>query len=128
MYKLLLIAVVTILLASCRKRTLFEQISSSGSGVTFNNQITENDSINPIDNATVYNGGGVGIGDFNNDGLPDIYFTGNMVPNKLYLNKGNFIFEDVTAAAGVDGKGRWGKGISVIDINNDGLPDIYWLN
>jgi hypothetical protein len=90
--------------------------------------ITENDSINPIDNATVYNGGGVGIGDFNKDGLPDIYFTGNMVPNKLYLNKGNFKFEDVTATAGVDGKGRWGKGVSVIDINNDGLPDIYVCN
>lgn len=107
---------------------LFEQISSSVSGVTFNNLITENDSINPIDNATVYNGGGVGIGDFNNDGLPDVYFAGNMVPNKLYLNKGNFRFEDVTAKAGVDGKGRWAKGVSIIDINNDGLADIYVCN
>lgn len=104
------------------------QVPSSGSGVTFNNLITENDSINPIDNATVYNGGGVGVGDFNNDGLPDIYFAGNMVANKLYLNKGNFKFEDVTAKAGVDGKGRWAKGVSVIDINNDGLLDIYVCN
>jgi hypothetical protein len=128
MNKLILIIVVTILLTSCKKRKLFEQISSSASGVTFNNQITENDSINPIDNATVYNGGGVGIGDFNNDGLPDIYFTGNMVANKLYINRGNFKFDDVTVEAGVDGKGRWGKGVSVIDINNDGLPDIYVCN
>ena len=128
MKRLLIGLTVAILLSACKKHTLFEQIPSSGSGVTFNNLITENDSVNPIDNATVYNGGGVGIGDFNNDGLPDIYFTGNMVPNKLYLNKGNFSFEDVTAEAGVDGKGRWGKGVSVIDINNDGLPDIYVCN
>ena len=61
---------------------LFEQISSSHSGIHFNNQITENDSINPLDIVNIYNGGGVGIGDFNNDGLQDIYFTGNMVPNR----------------------------------------------
>lgn len=128
MKKLLIAFTAAILLSSCKKHTLFEQIPSSHSGVTFNNLITENDSINPIDNATVYNGGGVGVGDFNGDGLQDIYFTGNMVPNKLYLNRGNFRFEDVTAKAGVDGKGRWGKGVSVIDINNDGLPDIYVCN
>lgn len=128
MKRLLIGFTVAILISSCKKHTLFEQIPSSASGVTFNNLITENDSINPIDNATVYNGGGVGIGDFNNDGLQDIYFVGNMVPNKLYINKGNFSFEDVTATAGVDGKGRWGRGASVIDINNDGLPDILVCN
>jgi hypothetical protein len=128
MKRLLIGFTVAILISSCKKHTLFEQIPSSASGVTFNNLITENDSINPIDNATVYNGGGVGIGDFNNDGLQDIYFVGNMVPNKLYINKGNFRFEDVTATAGVDGKGRWGRGASVIDINNDGLPDILVCN
>jgi hypothetical protein len=107
---------------------LFEQISSSHSGIHFNNQITENDSINPLDIVNIYNGGGVGIGDFNNDGLPDIYFTGNMVSNRLYLNKGDFKFQDITDAAGVNGMGRWGRGVSVIDINNDGLTDIYVCN
>lgn len=128
MKRLFIGSIITVSLFSCKQHTLFEQIPSSRSGIVFNNLITENDSINPIDNATVYNGGGVGIGDFNNDGLPDIYFAGNMVPNKLYLNKGNFKFEDVTIKAGVEGKGRWAKGVSVIDINNDGLPDIYVCN
>jgi ASPIC and UnbV/FG-GAP-like repeat len=113
-------------LISCsRKHPLFREISSDQSGVHFNNLITENDSLNPADNVNVYNGGGVGIGDFNRDGLPDIYFTGNMVSNKLYLNKGQFKFEDITEQAGVAGEGRWCKGVSVIDINNDGWPDIY---
>ncbi|MEP7141990.1 MAG: VCBS repeat-containing protein [Ferruginibacter sp.] len=107
---------------------MFEKISSSYSGITFNNVITESDSINPINVVNVYNGGGVGIGDFNNDGLPDIYFTGNMVPCRLYLNKGNFKFEDISGKAGVDGAGRWARGVSIIDINNDGLMDIYICN
>nr|WP_294789800.1 VCBS repeat-containing protein [uncultured Mucilaginibacter sp.] len=125
-----LLAAVLLAAASCNqpKATLFEQISSSHSSIHFNNLITENDSINPLDNAYVYNGGGVGVGDFNNDGLVDIYFTGNMVSSKLYLNKGDFKFEDVTDAAGVEGKGRWARGAAVIDINNDGLLDLYVCN
>src|SRR5664279_3297244 len=116
-------------LTSCHhKHTLFEEISSSHSGITFNNKITENDSINPMDVVNIYNGGGIGIGDFNNDGLQDIYFGGNMVPGKLYMNKGNFEFEDITDIAGVGGLGRWERGISVVDINNDGLMDIYICN
>src|SRR6476660_4001890 len=114
---------------SCKNNnTLFEEISSSHSGIDFNNTITENDSINPLDVVNIYNGGGVGIGDFNKDGLQDIYLTGNMVPSKLYLNKGNFRFEDITAKAGVEGLGRWARGVSIIDINNDGLVDIYICN
>jgi hypothetical protein len=113
---------------SCKKKPLFEQISSSHSGIGFNNLITESDSINPLDLVNIYNGGGVGIGDFNKDGLQDIYFTGNMVSNRLYINKGDFKFEDVTETAGVTGSGRWGRGVAVIDINNDGLTDIYVCN
>ena len=82
---------------SCHNSTtLFQPISPSHSGINFNNKIVENDSINPLDLENMYNGGGVGIGDFNNDGLQDIYFTGNLVSNKLYLNKGDFKFKDVT--------------------------------
>ncbi|MEO6731697.1 MAG: VCBS repeat-containing protein [Ferruginibacter sp.] len=107
---------------------MFEKIPSSYSGITFNNSITENDSINPISLVNVYNGGGIGMGDFNNDGLQDIYFTGNMVSNKLYLNKNNFKFEDITTEANVGGMGRWARGVAVTDINNDGLMDIYICN
>jgi hypothetical protein len=116
------------LFACNHQDTLFEKIPSARSGITFNNKITENDSINPLDVVNIYNGGGVGIGDLNNDGLPDIFFTGNMVPCRLYLNKGNFQFEDVTEAAGVGGMGRWARGVSLVDINNDGLMDIYVCN
>jgi hypothetical protein len=115
-------------LSSCKKATLFEQIPSSHSGIKFNNEIVENDSINPLDKLNIYNGGGVGIGDFNNDGKQDIYFIGNAVSNRLYLNKGDMKFEDVTVKAGVGGKGGWGRGVAVVDINNDGLTDIYVCN
>ncbi|MGN6394146.1 MAG: VCBS repeat-containing protein [Mucilaginibacter sp.] len=120
---------IAVFMFSCKKRnTLFDRIPSSHSNIHFNNLITESDSINPLDLVNVYNGGGVGVGDFNNDGLQDIYFTGNMVSSKLYLNKGGFQFEDITDKAGVGGMGRWARGVAVVDINNDGLPDIYVCN
>lgn len=112
-------------LASCKDKTLFKRIDSSHSSIHFSNTITQNDSINIIDRENIYNGGGVGIGDFNNDGLPDIYFTGNMVSNALYLNKGSLRFEDVTKVANVEGENKWSRGVSVVDINNDGWQDIY---
>ena len=119
---------VAFLFFACNNKTsLFEKISSAHSGINFNNTITESDSINPLDVVNIYNGGGVGIGDFNNDGKQDIYFTGNMVSSKLYLNKGDFKFEDVTKEAGVDGMGRWARGVSVVDINNDGLHGYLYL-
>ena len=124
----LLISSFLLLSLSCKKSTLFEQISSSHSGIKFNNLITESDSVNPLDLVNIYNGGGVGAGDFNGDGLIDLYFTGNMVSNRLYLNKGDFKFEDITEKAGVNGIGRWARGVSIVDINNDGLPDIYVCN
>ncbi len=128
-FQLLLISLSLLWLSACNNHSgLFKKISASHSGIHFNNSITENDSINPMNVVNIYNGGGVGIGDFNNDGLQDIYFTGNMVPCKLYLNKGNFEFEDITDKAGVDGMARWARSAAIIDINNDGLMDIYICN
>lgn len=129
LFRLLVICLSIFWLSACKsKHTLFEKISSSHSGIHFTNSITESDSINPMNVVNVYNGGGVGIGDFNNDGLQDIYLTGNMVSSRLYLNKGDFKFEDITDKAGAGGSGRWARGVSVTDINNDGLMDIYICN
>jgi ASPIC/UnbV protein/VCBS repeat protein len=104
---------------------MFEPVTAGRSGIDFNNKIVENDSINPIDLTNIYNGGGVGVGDFNNDGLQDLYFTAGLVSNKLYLNKGELTFNDITVSAGVTGDGKWCRGVAVIDINNDGWMDMY---
>ena len=97
-YSFLLLYIL--LFSSCKKKeTLFEMVDSEHSGIHFNNQIIETDSLNVLDISNIYNGGGVGIGDFNKDGLEDVYFTGNKVSNKLYLNKGNFKFQDITDEA-----------------------------
>ncbi|MEJ7589195.1 MAG: VCBS repeat-containing protein [Ferruginibacter sp.] len=125
-FSFLMCGCVTLFMVSCNNSTsLFLLIPSDHSNIHFNNRIVENDSINPIDVTNIYNGGGVGVGDFNNDGLADLYFTGNQVPNKLYINKGNFRFNDVTDSAKVNGNGQWCRGASVVDINNDGWQDIY---
>ncbi len=110
---------------SAKEESLFQQISSEQSGITFSNIIVENEMLNMINYQYLYNGGGVGIGDFNNDSLPDIYFTSSLSENKLYLNRGNFRFEDVTSVAGVGGEKKWCRGVTVVDINNDGLLDLY---
>jgi enediyne biosynthesis protein E4 len=104
---------------------LFKAISAEESGISFSNSITENSMINMLNYEYLYNGGGVGIGDFNHDGMPDIYFTASLSGNKLYLNRGNFHFEDITAQAGVGGDKRWCRGVAIVDINNDGLLDMY---
>ncbi len=109
----------------CGEAPLFESLPPERTGIHFSNRIIENDTFNILTFEYVYNGGGVGIGDFDRNGLPDIYFTGNMAPNRLYLNRGDFRFEDVTEAAGVAAADRWCAGVSVVDINADGWPDIY---
>lgn len=115
-----------LLIASCQQQhPLFQLLSSGHSGITFNNTIVETDSLNPVDVTNIYNGGGVGIGDFNNDGFQDVYLTGNRVSSRLYLNRGELRFEDITGIAGTDGEGRWCRGVAVVDINNDGWMDLY---
>lgn len=108
-----------------RTDQVFKRVASSHSGVTFQNNIDENHTTFFDVFAYVYNGAGVGIGDINNDGLSDIYFTGNEVPNKLYLNEGNLKFRDITQTAGVGGNGKWNNGVTMLDINADGFLDIY---
>ncbi len=104
---------------------LFTSISPQISHVSFANQITENDTLNYFSFPYLYLGGGVAVGDINNDGLPDLYFTGNQVGNKLYLNRGDLTFEDITETAGVRGDGRWYSGVTMVDINQDGWLDLY---
>jgi hypothetical protein len=118
---------VIIVLTSCghkQKDTLFTQLSPSESGIHFNNEISDNDSSHSFINEFGYMGGGVGIGDFNNDGLKDVFFTGNQVSCALYINKGNNQFDDISGKAGVS-TDVWATGVSIVDINNDGYDDIY---
>lgn len=103
----------------------FVVVPDSVSNIDFKNTLTETNQFNYFTFPYMYMGGGVSVGDINNDGLPDIYFTGNMVNNKLYLNKGNMEFEDITEKAGVKGDIRWFTGVNMVDVNNDGFLDIY---
>lgn len=104
---------------------IFERLSSKTSGITFSNTLKEDSVINYFTYPYIYMGGGVAVGDVNNDGLADIYFTGNMVKNGLFLNKGNLKFEDITTQAGVGSDDRWVTGVTMADVNADGLLDIY---
>ena len=104
---------------------LFTKISSSHSGITFNNVVRDEKDHNILLYANYYGGGGIGIGDFNKDGLPDIYFAGNLVDDKIYLNKGEFRFEDISQKAGLENNGSWSSGVIVADVNKDGWDDIY---
>lgn len=105
--------------------TIFTLRTGSETGLTFQNTIVHTDEMNILEYMYFFNGGGVGAGDFNNDGLVDLYFSGNQVANKLFLNKGNLQFEEVTKRAFSTQSNNWSTGVSVVDINNDGLLDIY---
>jgi hypothetical protein len=107
------------------RKTSFESVDPETSGIQFTNILTESEKMNHGIYKYLYMGGGVSVGDINNDGLPDIYFTGNQVSNRLYLNKGGMKFEDVTDQARVGGDDRWMTGTTMADVNNDGLLDIY---
>ena len=110
------------------KNSLFEKMSGSRTGIEFENNLEYDRDFNIYQYRNFYNGGGVAIGDINNDGLMDVYFTANMDSNRLYLNKGNFQFEDITSKAGVWGDRAWSTGVSMADVNGDGLIDIYVCN
>ena len=115
------------LFTSCSKKQdrLFEKLPADNSGVNFINQLDPSKNVSILDYLYYYNGGGVALGDINNDGLVDIYFTSNQGKNKLYLNKGNNKFEDITAKAGVEGQSDWKTGSIMADVNGDGYLDIY---
>lgn len=117
-----------ILSAARSQETLFQLLSSKETGITFRNDISENENLNVLAYEYFYNGGGVAVGDINNDGLEDIFFTANMKPNKLYLNMGNMKFKDITREASKELEGRsggWKTGVTMADVNGDGLIDIY---
>jgi len=121
-----------LLVAGCTSQrsenTLFELVPSSKSGIQFLNQVDNTEDFNIFSYRNFYNGGGAAIGDLNNDGLADVFLTSNMGDNKLYLNKGNFEFEDITQKAGVAGTKFWSTGVVLVDINADGWLDIYVCN
>ena len=117
-----------ILLGACEQAGeghLFAELPQESSGITFTNTLAESESFNIIEYLYYYNGGGVALGDINNDGLPDIYFTSNEGENKLYLNQGDLKFQDITEQAGVASAGMWKTGVSMADVNGDGWLDLY---
>jgi len=118
---------VLIIVASCGNDSvsLFSKLEADQTGISFANNLTETHKYNYFTFPYMYLGGGVAIGDFNNDGLEDIFFTGNMVANKLYLNQGDFTFEDISQNAGIEGDDRWYSGATIVDLNGDGFLDIY---
>ncbi|PTX43344.1 VCBS repeat protein [Christiangramia gaetbulicola] len=128
---------IFILLYSCAKEKnedlekdtdhLFTKLSSEETGVDFRNDLTETDSLNILEYLYYYNGGGVAIGDINNDGLQDIFFTSNQDKNRLFLNQGNMKFQDISKSAGISGNSDWNTGVTMADVNADGLLDIYVL-
>ena len=125
--------IILILFYSCDRigkndQFIFELLSPNQTRIYFENNLTYSDEFNIYTYRNFYNGGGVGLGDVNNDGLLDVYLTANQLPNRLYINKGNFVFEDVTETAKLSGNREWSTGVSMVDINSDGWLDIYVCN
>ena len=116
-----------VLFTSCssKESTLFKLLDSELTGVDFENTITETENFNILTNEYIFNGGGVSVSDFNKDGLPDLFFTGNMVSNQLYLNQGNLKFKNITDDSKLNSNGYWSTGVAIADVNADGLMDIY---
>ena len=128
MLKRILFFFLLVAFVSCSKGnsdSLFTKLESSQTGIDFQNEVTNGKNMNIFKYRNFYNGGGVAIGDINNDGLADVFFTSNQGSNKLYLNKGNFKFVDITSQSGVNGKKAWSTGVVMVDINGDGFLDIY---
>ncbi|MGB5821969.1 MAG: VCBS repeat-containing protein [Saonia sp.] len=118
---------ISILCTACTKKEekLFKKLESSKTNITFKNELTDTPALNILTYLYFYNGAGVAVADFNNDGLKDLYFTSNQGEDKFYLNRGNFKFEDVTGVANIKNVGNWTTGVTHVDVNNDGLLDIY---
>ena len=130
MKRSILFLLIIVFFGSCKpekkeENKLLTLLPSSETNVDFVNQLTETEQFNMIQYLYFNNGAGVAAGDINNDGLTDLYFASNQNPNKLYLNKGNFVFEDITDKAGVAGRGDWKTGVTMADVNGDGFLDIY---
>ena len=119
-------------LYSCSNKSetnpLFQKMTPEQTNIHFSNKLSYDRNFNIYTYRNFYNGGGVAIGDINNDSLPDLFFTANMESNKLFLNRGNLKFEDITEKAGIGKKGKWSTGVSMADVNGDGLLDIYICN
>lgn len=124
-YKLYCLFFIVFFSCNENKNTTSLFLEQTNSGITFNNNLEISEYLNPYTYKNFYNGGGVALGDLNNDGLLDVFFTGNIVDNQLYLNKGNFQFENITNKANIASKNSWCSGVSFVDINNDGFLDIY---
>lgn len=127
MKRLFWVSVILVGIGGCDSSSpvLFKLLDSDDTGITFENTIFEDDSYNILRLSYLYNGGGVSIGDFDNNGLDDLFFTGNMVENQLYLNKGGLQFENISTVAGIESPGQWMYGSATVDINNDGWMDLY---